>query len=102
MRDGEQAIRYFDLADSLDPAEVPDLVILDINLPKRARGEVLRHMRNSLSSANARVIGVSSSDSVRDREELTKLGAYGYFRKPSEYDEFMKLGALVKEALTFL
>ena len=102
IRDGEQAIKYFDLADSLDPAEVPDLVILDINLPKRAGAEVLRHMRNSLSCANALVIGVSTSDSVREREELTKLGAYGYFRKPSEFDEFMKLGALVKEALTFL
>ena len=100
IRDGEQAIRYIDLADGIDSVEVPDLVILDINLPKRPGGAVLRHMRNSLSCANALVIAVSTSDSVREREELTNLGAYGYFRKPSEYDEFMKLGALVKKALT--
>ena len=84
IRDGEQAIRYFDLNDGVDSPEVPDLVILDINLPKRAGGEALRHMRHSLSCARALVIGVSTSDSVLEREELTKLGAYEYFRKPSE------------------
>lgn len=55
-------------------------------------------MRLSLSCARALVIGVSTSDSVLEREELTKLGSYEYFRKPSEYEEFMKLGALVKKA----
>ena len=53
IRDGEQAIRYIDLADGIDSVEVPDLVILDINLPKRPGGAVLRHMRNSHSCANA-------------------------------------------------
>ena len=99
VRDGEQAIRYFDLTDGVESPEIPDLVILDINLPKRAGGEVLRHMRHSLSCARALVIGMSTSDSVLEREELIKLGAYEYFRKPSEYEEFMKLGALVKRAL---
>jgi CheY-like chemotaxis protein len=99
IRDGEEAIRYFDLADNVAAAEVPDLVILDINLPKRAGGDVLRHIRNSHSCGNSLVIGVSTSDSAREREELLKLGAYEYFRKPSEYDEFMKLGGLVTKAL---
>ena len=58
IRDGEQAIRYFDLTDGVESAEVPDLVILDINLAKSAGGEVLRHMRHSLSCASALVIGV--------------------------------------------
>ncbi len=99
IRDGEQAVQYVDLNDGGDLPEVPDLVILDINLPKRSGGEVLRHIRNSHTFANVLVIGVSTSDSIREREELTDLGVYGYFRKPSEYDEFMKLGALVKKAL---
>ena len=35
-------------------------------------------------------------DSAQDREQMTNLGANGYFRKPSAYDEFMKLGDMVK------
>jgi hypothetical protein len=30
---------------------------------------------------------------------MTKLGANGYFHKPSEYDEFMKLGNIIKDLL---
>jgi hypothetical protein len=49
--------------------------------------------------ANALVIAVSTSDSARDREQMTELGVNGYFRKPSECAAFMKLGDLVKGLL---
>jgi len=42
---------------------------------------------------------VTSSDAPRDRERATRLGAARYFRKPSEIDEFMQLGGIVKDAL---
>jgi chemotaxis family two-component system response regulator Rcp1 len=100
VRDGEQAILLFNASETDSTADIPDLIILDINLPRKQGGEVLRHMRESLSYANTRVIGVSTPDSPREREELTRLGAYAYFRKPAEYDDFMKLGQLVRDALT--
>ena len=53
-------------------------------------------MRGTSRCGKARVIAVSTSDSERDRELMAELGAVGYFRKPSEFDEFMKLGDLVK------
>jgi DNA-binding response OmpR family regulator len=56
-------------------------------------------MRRSRRCANALVIAVSTSDSARDREQMTELGVNGYFRKPSEYAAFMKLGDLVKGLL---
>jgi two-component system, chemotaxis family, response regulator Rcp1 len=98
-KDGEQAIRFFDHADSYSDVPCPALVLLDINLPKKQGGEVLKHMRHSRRCANALVIAVSTSDSAQDRERMTKLGADGYFRKPSDYDEFMKLGDIVKALL---
>ena len=102
VKDGVQAMQFFDRADS-DPAlPCPALVLLDINLPRRKGAEVLKYMRNTRRCAKARVIAVSSSDSPQDREEMTKLGAGGYFRKPSEYKEFMKLGDLVKALLLSL
>jgi CheY-like chemotaxis protein len=72
VRDGEQAIRYFDAADGDASAPCPSLVILDINLPKKQGGEVLKHMRRSRRCANALVIAVSTSGSARDREHINR------------------------------
>ena len=98
--DGDQAVRFFDRADAQPDLPCPALIILDINLPKKQGGDVLKHMRLSRRCADALVIAVSTSDSARDREQMRNLGADGYFRKPSEYDEFMKLGDMVKALLS--
>ena len=99
VTDGEQAIRFFVEADGGHAAPCPGLVILDINLPKKQGGQVLEHMRQSRRCGNALVIAVSTSESARDREDMAKLGANGYFRKPSGYADFMKLGDMIKELL---
>ncbi len=99
VEDGEQAVRFFDQADSNASVPCPAVVILDINLPKKQGGDVLKHMRQSHKCASALVIAVSTSDSVQDRERMRNLGANRYFHKPSEYDDFMKLGDLVKALL---
>jgi two-component system, chemotaxis family, response regulator Rcp1 len=98
-KDGEEAVRFFDWADSYSDVPCPALVILDINLPKKQGDDVLKHMRQSRKCADALVLVVSSSDSAKDREQMTSLGANGYFRKPSQYDDFMKLGDIVKGLL---
>jgi chemotaxis family two-component system response regulator Rcp1 len=99
VHDGEQAIRFFDEVDADAGMPCPALVILDINLPRKHGGEVLQHMRQSHKCCNAIVLVVSTSDSPRDREEMKKLGANDYFRKPSEYADFMKLGAVIQTLL---
>jgi chemotaxis family two-component system response regulator Rcp1 len=99
VHDGEQAIRFFDEVDGDITAPCPALVILDINLPRKHGGEVLQHMRGTRRCGGALVIAVSTSDSAHDREQMTKLGANAYFRKPSEYADFMKLGDMVKRLL---
>lgn len=97
-KDGEQATLFFDQADSNEQPS-PDVVILDINLPKKQGGDVLVHLRKSARCSKTHVIVVTTLDLSRDRERMLQLGADGYFRKPSEFDEFMKLGALVKAVL---
>lgn len=96
VTDGQQAVQFFDRVDGDSGQPCPHIVILDINLPKKQGGDVLKHMRKSLRCGSAHVIVVSTSDSSLDREAMANLGADGYFRKPSEVDEFMKLGDLVK------
>jgi hypothetical protein len=50
-------------------------------------------------SKDVRVLIVSSSDSTKEGEAVQALGFSGYFRKPSAYTKFLKLGPLVKDLL---
>ena len=98
-RNGDEAIEFFDRADSVQDAPCPVLILLDINLPRRSGYDVLKHMRRSRRCASAHVIAVSTSDSQTDRRKMAELGTDSYFRKPSEYADFMKLGDVVKTVL---
>jgi two-component system, chemotaxis family, response regulator Rcp1 len=99
VKDGEQAVEFLDAAKGGPDGRRPSLVILDINLPKMQGSEVLQHMRKSRGWSDVPVIAVSTSDSAHDRELMTKLGANQYFRKPSAYAEFMKLGDRIRDLL---
>jgi CheY-like chemotaxis protein len=99
VHDGHQAVEFINMLEAGRGLVSPDLVLLDLNLPKKDGIEVLRHMRNCSSCKNLRVVVVTSSDSARDREAADALGFNGYFRKPSVYAEFMKLGHMIKEVL---
>ena len=98
--DGEKTVKFFEQADADPAAPCPNLILLDINMPRYKGGDILRKLRASARCKNALVLVVTSSDSQRDREEMDAFGANGYFRKPSEFSEFMKLGDLVRELLT--
>jgi len=97
VHDGEQATEFFDSSD--DGRTCPDLILLDLNLPKESGEDVLRHLRKSATCRDARVLVVTSSDSIIERQAMDSLGACGYFRKPGEYSEYLKLGVMVKELL---
>ena len=99
VRDGYSATQYFDAADRNAAAPCPDLVLLDLNLPKVSGGEVLEHLRASSRCKDAKVLIVSSSDAPQDGGAVEKLHLAGYFKKPSQYADFMKLGPLIKESL---
>jgi len=99
FEDGEKAVEFIDVLDS-DGAEVcPNLILLDLNLPKKTGEQVLQRMRQSPRCGALPVIIVTSSDSPKDKAYTSRLGATEYFRKPSRLDEFMKLGPLVRDLL---
>jgi CheY-like chemotaxis protein len=95
--DGEWAIRMIDEVDSNASTPCPDVLMLDLNVPRRTCDEVLERIRQSPRLARSPVVIMTSSESAADRDRLMKLGATEYFRKPSNLREFMKLGRLVRE-----
>jgi CheY-like chemotaxis protein len=96
--DGERAIDIIEKAENDPDAPCPHVLLLDINLPRIDGFEVLRRIRASDKFKNLPVLMVTSSDSPADRSEAAKLGA-GYFRKPVTYDEFVKIGGLLRQFL---
>ncbi len=96
--DGQQAIDFLARADAEDGAPCPHLVLLDLNLPKISGFEVLRHVRLSARCKEIPVVVMTSSDSPVDQRMACELGAR-YFRKPTDYEEFLKLGDVLKEVL---
>lgn len=93
---GEQAIGIIDDADKgIEPC--PALLVLDLNLPRKSGKDVLAHLRQSKTCAAIPVLIVTSS-SV-DEADVRRLGANRYFRKPTDYEEYMKVGEVVKSML---
>jgi CheY-like chemotaxis protein len=97
VKDGDQALGFVaDMGIGNGPP-CPDVLLLDLNLPKVDGPQVLQQFRKHPACAHTPVIVVTSSDAPRDRQLVKALGADVYFRKPSDLIEFMALGALIKE-----
>jgi len=98
ISDGERAVAFFNRLDAGEGA-CPSLMLLDLNLPRIGGLEVLARMRASKRCADIPVVVMTSSDAEKDRRESKALGATAYFRKPSGYEGFLKLGELIGEML---
>lgn len=98
QRDGEEMYTYID---RIEAGEIlcPDLILLDLNLPKRTGETLLARLKETKVCRDVPVVIITSSNAQRDRERVAALGARGYFRKPSDYDEFMTLGGLIGQLL---
>jgi len=96
--DGERAMNFFVEAETTPGRAIPDIVLLDLNLPKRDGFEILQRLRASASLQSLPVVIFTSSDSPDDRKRAAELGAT-YFRKPANYEDFLKLGGVLKTVL---
>jgi CheY-like chemotaxis protein len=96
LSDGEEAIAYLDRVDRDESIGCADVILLDLNLPKRSGHWVLRRIRESVRSREVPVVIVSSSEAPADLEQSRQLGATAYFKKPTDLEQFLRLGEVVK------
>src|ERR1700737_866909 len=68
--------------------EAPDLILLDINLPRVSGFELLKMVRNHAVLMNVPVAIITSSLAAADQTTGEELGADAYIVKPSDYEEF--------------
>jgi CheY-like chemotaxis protein len=92
--------RYLQRLGKAPDAPCPDIILLDLNLPKAHGYELFEMFRANRLCTQTPVIIVTSSSAPRDRERAGALGAARYFCKPSDLEEFMELGSVIRELAT--
>lgn len=83
-RDGAEALDIL----FADGAELPQLIVLDLNLPKISGLEVLRRIRSDERTRLLPVVVMTSSQEDEDIIQSYSLGANGYVRKPVDFTQF--------------
>lgn len=89
--DGEKAIKILRQEDELVKSNRPDLIILDLNLPKMDGIEVLREIKGDESLKCIPVIILTTSIAEEDLIETYKHNANCYINKPFDFDHFIKV-----------
>jgi chemotaxis family two-component system response regulator Rcp1 len=97
--DGGEMLRIISSEQAHAEAQRLSLIILDLNLPRHDGTEILQCLRESAEFAHIPVVVLTSSDSPRDRLVANQFGAARYLRKPSNLEEFLRLGAVFKGLL---
>jgi CheY-like chemotaxis protein len=91
VEDGEEALDYLMQRDRYqDPALAPrpDLVLLDLNMPRADGRQVLKAIRETPSLASLPVIVMTTSSRMDDIQDCYALGASSFITKPSKLDDF--------------
>ncbi len=92
---GEEALKAI-----ASMTEIPDLILLDLNLPRVHGFEILKAIRERPLLAGAKVAVLTTSRTAADQLQSQKLGANAYIIKPTGYEEFLaRIGAAIKELL---
>lgn len=95
IRDGEAAIDFF--SNLVNKEELPDLILLDINLPKKSGHEVLVYLKNNEKYKQIPVIILTTSSSERDITLSYKNYANCFITKPMDVTEFMHVIIKIEE-----
>ena len=86
-RDGAEALEFL-FGEGAEDRELPQLVLLDLKLPKVDGIEVLRRIRDDRRTHRLPVVVLTSSDEEQDRYRSYDLGVNSYVRKPVQSDHF--------------
>ncbi len=97
VEDGAQALAYLRHENPYEDEPRPDLMLLDLNLPKKNGREVLIEMRNDPNLKAIPVIILTTSDQDEDILKMYELGANCYITKPVGLEQFTKVVSSIEE-----
>ena len=97
VRDGDAALQYLNKEGEYQDAETPDLILLDINLPKMDGIEVLAKIKSNEGLMVIPVVMLTTSDSEKDIFQSYQSHANCYITKPVNFENFMDVIQTIKD-----
>lgn len=94
VRDGEECLAYLHgegKYSNRDEHPLPDILLLDLKMPKVNGFEVLRAVRTDKRFASMRIIVLTSSEDIGDVNKAYELGANSFLVKPNDFENFTKM-----------
>jgi len=99
MEDGVKALQFLRKRNFPETTGLPDIILLDLNLPKMRGLEVLREIRNEAQFKDIPVVVLTSSALSEDISDCYRAGADRYVTKPLEFDGGKQVVAVIDEIL---
>lgn len=90
VTDGDQALQFLRREGPYHDAPSPDIVLLDLNLPRRNGREVLGEIKQDPALRSIPVVALTTSSARDDINACYALGANAYVVKPVEFDRFLE------------
>lgn len=91
VMDGVEAIRFLRKQSPYDSAVTPDIILLDLNLPKKDGREVLAEIKNDNELRRIPVIILTTSNAEQDILKSYDLHVNCYINKPVDFDRFFDI-----------
>lgn len=90
-RDGVEALDFLHRRGNFASAPVPDLILLDLNLPRKNGREVLSEIKSDPELRRIPVLVMTTSRADQDINRAYSLNANCYITKPMDLDEFLRI-----------
>lgn len=97
VRDGVEAMEFLRRANGYAKAPRPDLVLLDLNLPRKDGREVLAEMKEDPKLQLIPVIVLTTSEAEQDVVRTYELRANCYIPKPVDFDKFIQIVRTIED-----
>jgi CheY-like chemotaxis protein len=91
VRDGEQAVQFLRKEGQFSDAPRPDLVLLDLNLPRFDGRQVLAEIKADDSLRSIPIVVLTTSEAEEDIVRSYQLHANAYVTKPVDFDRFIEV-----------
>ena len=95
VSDGEQALAFLNKSGVYQKARQPDLVVLDLNMPRVDGWTVLAKIRRREELRDVPIVVLSTSRQREDRERSLALGARRYIIKPHDFESLVEAAASI-------
>jgi two-component system, chemotaxis family, response regulator Rcp1 len=100
VQDGVEAMQFLRREGSFAVSPRPDLILLDVNMPRKGGLDVLAEIKGDPALRSIATVMLTSSKEERDIKRAYDLHANGYVQKPVDFDDFMAVMGSIEQFWT--